>query len=353
MKIQEDADKKFMKRCLDLAGKAEGMTYPNPLVGSVIVNDGIIIGEGYHKKAGESHAEVNAINSVSDKSLLRSSAIYVNLEPCSHTGKTPPCTDLIISSGIKKVIIGTTDTSEKVSGRGVAKLIKAGCEVLAGVMEKECRRINRRFFTFNEKKRPYIVLKWAQSADGFLDIDRNPDQKQEPARITGNPERVLVHKWRASEQSILVGAGTMRADDPKLNVRFWTGNDPVRLILSGSGMLDGNAALFRSCGTNIVFTYNADAEIGNARIVRLNETGSASIQISEYLYRNDIQSLMIEGGAQVLGHFISTGLWDEARIFYGNEYFKSGIKAPSLNGVIVSQSVFTRSTLKVLVNEAD
>jgi diaminohydroxyphosphoribosylaminopyrimidine deaminase/5-amino-6-(5-phosphoribosylamino)uracil reductase len=307
MKLQEGDDIKFMRRCLDLAGKAEGMTYPNPLVGSVIVCEGTIIGEGYHLKAGGPHAEVNAINSVSNKRLLGTSCLYVNLEPCSHTGKTPPCTDLIISSGIRKIIIGTADTSEKVSGKGIAKLKNAGCDVITGVLEKECRRINRRFFTYNEKKRPYIILKWAQSADGFLDAERKQETKMQPARITGNSERVLVHKWRASEQSILVGAGTLRADDPQLNVRYWTGRDPIRLILSGSGLPDSNAALFRFNGTNIVFTCNAEMETGNAVIVKLNRGRSAAIQISEYLFRNDIQSVLIEGGAQVLGHFISAG----------------------------------------------
>jgi diaminohydroxyphosphoribosylaminopyrimidine deaminase/5-amino-6-(5-phosphoribosylamino)uracil reductase len=351
MRTGRDDDIKFMRRCLDLAGKAEGMTYPNPVVGSVLVNDGIIIGEGYHLKAGDPHAEVNAISSVRDKKLLGSSSLYVNLEPCSHTGKTPPCADLIISGGIKKVIIGTTDTSGKVSGKGIAKLRDAGCEVVTGVLEKECRWINRRFFTFNEKKRPYIILKWAQSADGFLDADRS--QEPRPVWITGNAERVLVHKWRTSEQSILVGAGTLRADNPKLNVRYWTGKDPLRFILSGSGLLDSQAAVFNINGTNVVFTYNADAKIANAKIVKLNVSRSAALQICDYLFSNDIQSLLIEGGAQVLGHFISAGLWDEARIFYGKDYFKSGIKAPEVTGVIISQAIFSRSSLKILVNEAD
>jgi diaminohydroxyphosphoribosylaminopyrimidine deaminase/5-amino-6-(5-phosphoribosylamino)uracil reductase len=351
MRTRRDDDIKFMRRCLDLAGKAEGMTYPNPVVGSVIVNDGIIIGEGYHLKAGDPHAEVNAISSVRDKKLTGSSALYVNLEPCSHTGKTPPCADLIISGGIKKVIIGTTDTSGKVSGKGIAKLRDAGCEVVTGVLEKECRWINRRFFTFNEKKRPYIILKWAQSADGFLDADGS--QEQRPVWITGNTERVLVHKWRASEQSILVGAGTLRADNPKLNVRYWTGKDPLRLILSGSGLLDSQAAVFKINGTNVVFTYNADAKVADAAIVRLNGSRNAALQISDYLFSNDIQSLLIEGGAQILGHFISAGLWDEARIFYGKAYFKSGIKAPEVTGVIISHTIFSRSSLKILINEAD
>ncbi len=186
--MPEKDDIKFMQRCLDLASKSEGRTYPNPLVGSVIVHNGRIIGEGYHLKAGEPHAEVVAINSVNEKELLSSSTLYVNLEPCSHFGKTPPCSDLIISRSIKKVVIGTTDTSEKVSGKGIAKLKESGCEVITGVLEEKCRWINRRFFTFHEKKRPYIILKWAQSADGFLDAERSKDHIRKPLWITGNSE---------------------------------------------------------------------------------------------------------------------------------------------------------------------
>lgn len=349
--MPENDDIKFMQRCLDLASKAEGMTRPNPMVGSVIVHDGLIIGEGYHLKAGGPHAEVNAITSVKDKSLLATSVIYVNLEPCSHFGKTPPCAGLIISSGLRKVIIGTKDTSEKVSGKGTAMLKKAGLEVRTGVLEKECRSINRRFFTFNERKRPYIILKWAQSADGFLDIERGKDTVQRPTWITGEAERVLVHKWRAAEQAILVGAGTMRADDPKLNVRDWTGENPIRLILSSSGYLEQQLMMFGTDGINIVFTHNAGAKINGAVTVKLDEGRESSAQVSEYLYNMGIQSLIIEGGASVLNHFIKTDLWDEARIFYGEVIFKTGIKAPVTDGRILSRKQFSHSTLDVILNE--
>jgi len=299
-------DIKFMQRCLDLASNSEGRTYPNPLVGSVVVHDGQIIGEGYHLKTGEPHAEVVAIRSVKQMELLGASTLYVNLEPCSHFGKTPPCTDLIISSGIKRVVAGTTDTSEKISGRGFSKLRESGCEVITGVLEEKCRRINRRFFTFHEKKRPYVILKWAQSADGFIDAERISSQARKPLWITGNAERVLVHRWRASEQSILAGAGTIRIDDPKLNVRDWTGRDPLRLILSSSGNISDTSSLFTAEGRNIVFTRNSDAEIGNATIVQLHEGTGSAIQIAEYLYESGIQSVLIEGGAKVLDHFISS-----------------------------------------------
>jgi diaminohydroxyphosphoribosylaminopyrimidine deaminase / 5-amino-6-(5-phosphoribosylamino)uracil reductase len=345
--MAETEDIKFMRRCLELASKAEGMTYPNPMVGSVIVYEGRILGEGYHQRPGEPHAEVNAINTVSDKSKLKLSTLYVNLEPCSHFGRTPPCADLIISNQIPRVVIGTTDTNEKVSGKGEKKLLDAGCEVKTGILESECRRLNRRFFTFHEKRRPYITLKWAQSADGFLDIRRAEDQGTGPTWITGKPEKVLVHKWRASEQSILVGAGTIRADDPSLNVREWKGKDPLKLILSRSGYFKSRLTAGYSNSNVVVFTYNSQVEIPASSKVILLEDRSPSLQISDYLYSTGIQSLFIEGGAEVLSHFISTGLWDEARIFTGEEYFIEGVKAPKIDGILFSKKVFSRSSLEV------
>ena len=348
--MPENGDIKFIRRCLDLAGKAEGRTYPNPMVGSVIVRNGLIIGEGYHMKSGNPHAEVNAINSVADKGLLKSSILYVNLEPCSHFGKTPPCTDLIISQRIRKIVLGTVDTSDQVSGKGIARLKNAGCEVITGVLEKECRRLNRRFFTFHEKKRPYITLKWAQSADGYLDRERPDDDETGPNWITGKPERVLVHKWRSFEQSILTGAGTIRKDNPQLNVREWTGSNPVRLILSNSGSLDKESVIFKINGTNIVFLRNSDTDIGKATKVVLNVNESSARQIADYLFNTGIQSLLVEGGAKVLTHFILTGLWDEARIFTGNAFFKKGIKAPGINGTVFAETKFSRSMLQIILN---
>jgi diaminohydroxyphosphoribosylaminopyrimidine deaminase / 5-amino-6-(5-phosphoribosylamino)uracil reductase len=345
-------DNKFMKRCLELASKGEGSTYPNPLVGSVIVNDGEIIGEGYHLKAGGPHAEIIAINTVSDKSKLKTSTLYVNLEPCSHFGKTPPCADFIISNGIRRVVIGTSDTSDKVSGEGMLKLKNAGCDSLTGVLEKECRILNRRFFTFHEKKRPYITLKWAQSADGYLDIVRPEDSDQGPNWITGKPERVLVHKWRASEQAILVGAGTYRTDGPKLNVREWSGHQPLRIILSSSGSVGNEFYSNETNGSIVVFTHNKGISFSGATKVELSGKVSSSGQIVEYLYNIGIQSLFIEGGAEVLSHFISTGLWDEARIFTGKKFFHDGVKAPSLKGTLLSKTIFSDSFLEFYSNNS-
>lgn len=344
-------DDKFMRRCLELAAGAEGMTYPNPMVGCVIVHEGRIIGEGYHLKAGGPHAEVNAINSVADKSLLKASALYVNLEPCSHFGKTPPCADYIIENKIPRIVIGTGDTSEKVSGKGAEKLRNAGCEVRIGVLEDECRKLNKRFFTFNEKKRPYIILKWAESADGFIDHIRQADQGNKHAWISGKPERVLVHRWRASEQSILVGAETIRSDNPKLNVREWKGNNPVKIILSHSGLFDENADVNETNCTLIVFTHNMKRDIPGAIKVKLENDKNASVQISDYLYQKGIQSLFIEGGTKVLNHFISTGLWDEVRIFRGKISFCNGVMGPDFEPRFLAGTEFAGSSLEVYYKE--
>ena len=345
--MTETDDIKFMRRCLELASKAEGLTYPNPMAGCVIVYDGKILGEGYHLRSGESHAEINAIISVSDKAKLNLSTLYVNLEPCSHFGKTPPCADFILSSSIPRIVIGTIDTSEKVSGKGINRLRDAGCKVETGILETECRRLNRRFFTFHEKRRPYITLKWAQSADGYLDILRTGDHKKEPTWITGKPERVLVHKWRACEQAILAGAGTVRADDPKLNVREWHGPDPLKFILSSSGSFNKGQSVNNTNNEVVVFTHNSNADVPEAVKVILKKDVPSSIQICDYLYSSGIQSLLIEGGADVLNHFISTGFWDEARIFTGWDHFRGGVKSPMINGRLFSKTVFSGSSLEI------
>ena len=345
-----DRDIIFMRRCLELAGKAEGSTYPNPLVGSVIVLDDVIIGEGYHLRAGEPHAEAKAVSSVANKEKLKSATLYVNLEPCCHHGRTPPCTDLILSHGIKRVVVGTTDTSEKVNGRSITLLRNAGCEVITGVLEEDCRWLNRRFFTFIEKKRPYIILKWAQSADEYIDTSREKDSVQKPSWITGNPERVLVHRWRAAEQAILAGAGTIRSDDPLLNVRYWSGGDPARIILSNSGSISKDSSVFKANGTTLVFTNNMEADLPDAEKVKLNGNSNPAFQITEHLYNTGIQSLIVEGGASVMNLFINAGLWDEARIFTGMKNFKSGVKAPAVTGKKYSSTAFTLSCLEMIKN---
>ena len=294
-------DLKFMQRCLELAMKAEGRTYPNPLVGSVIVHDGRIIGEGYHMKAGGPHAEVRAVDSVRNRSLLPLSSIYVNLEPCSHFGKTPPCADLIISHRIPVVVVGTADTSIKVSGRGLSKLSESGCRIILGVAEDNCRKINKRFFTFHEKRRPYIILKWAQSADGFIDIDRKIRRSNGPGWITGKPERILVHKWRAEEQAILVGAETVRIDDPLLNVREWRGSNPVRVILSGSGILPEEPAMNRVIGSQVIFS-GKNEKITCEPIILFMAGSSGNIPDPDNITRTGLEplhSLTLRSGSSI------------------------------------------------------
>jgi diaminohydroxyphosphoribosylaminopyrimidine deaminase / 5-amino-6-(5-phosphoribosylamino)uracil reductase len=343
--MSAEDDIKFMRRCVELAEKAAGLTYPNPMVGSVIVHDGIIVGEGYHLKSGAPHAEVNAINSVADREHLKSSTLYVNLEPCSHFGKTPPCADYIIQHSIPRVVVGALDSNEKVSGKGIARLRDAGCEVVTGIAEMECRKINSRFFTFHEKKRPYIILKWAQSADGFLDIERKTGQPAGPNWITGKTERILVHRWRSTEQSILVGGGTFRIDNPGLNVRDWTGPSPIRLILSSTGSVSIPDSYNETAGKTVVFTHNINSEFDNAERVILDKKIGSSFQIADYLYNKGIQSLLIEGGAEILNHFISTGLWDEARVFTGKINFGAGLRAPVMSGEKTESTIFSNSRL--------
>jgi diaminohydroxyphosphoribosylaminopyrimidine deaminase/5-amino-6-(5-phosphoribosylamino)uracil reductase len=351
--MAESDDEIFMRRCIELASKAEGLTYPNPLVGSVITCEGRIIGEGYHLKAGAPHAEVCAIASVGEKELLKKSNLYVNLEPCSHYGRTPPCADLIISTGIPRVVAGTTDTSSTVSGSGFAKLRSAGCKVVTGILEEQCRRINRRFFTFHEKKRPYITFKWAQSSDGFIDIERIPGSCIKPAWITGDSERVLVHKWRSEEEAILVGANTLRNDSPRLNVREWTGANPLKIILSRSGLFDCSLIQAWDGGPVVLFTSNRKALYPGVETVFLGDSDSAALRISEYLFNRGIQSLFVEGGAKIIGHFISENVWDEARIFTGKSMFRKGVRAPEIKGTVISQETFSESSCKIILNNPE
>lgn len=311
MKIHEF----YIKRCIELAKNGLGTTYPNPLVGSVIVHKGKIIGEGWHQKAGKAHAEVNAIHSVKDKSLLKEATIYVSLEPCSHFGKTPPCSDLIIHHKIPNVVIGTIDPFAKVAGNGIKKLIEAGCNVTIDILEEECNELNKRFFTFHQKQRPYIILKWAQTADGF--IAPSIRDKKEPVWITNQYSRQLVHKWRSEEQAILVGTQTVVDDNPKLDVRDWTGNNPVRIVLDKNYRISKESLIFDSSASTLLLSDND-----------INYTENIAQQIVTLLFEHNIQSVIIEGGSRTLQTFIDENLWDEARIFTGNSYFSSGIKTP-------------------------
>jgi diaminohydroxyphosphoribosylaminopyrimidine deaminase / 5-amino-6-(5-phosphoribosylamino)uracil reductase len=349
--IAHPDDMRYMRRCLELASGGSGFTRPNPMVGAVIVHNDCIIGEGYHLKAGSPHAEVHAIASVKDKNLLKESTLYVSLEPCSHFGKTPPCADLIISSGIPRVVAGTTDTTSKVAGKGFEKMRAAGIDVVVGIGEEECRRINKRFFTFHEKKRPWIVLKWAESSDGFIDFAREKGDPIGPNWITGMSERVLVHRWRTQEDAILVGGATIRTDDPGLDVRYWSGNNPVRVIVSKSGNISPDSRIFRTSGKVLVFTANTKLNLPGAEIKLLPENELSVKKLTTALYDLGIQSLIVEGGATILRSFIFNGLWDEARVFTGRRPFTAGIPAPVIGGEIISSLEFTGSSLRVFANE--
>jgi diaminohydroxyphosphoribosylaminopyrimidine deaminase / 5-amino-6-(5-phosphoribosylamino)uracil reductase len=350
--IAHPDDLRYMKRCLELASGGSGFTSPNPVVGAVIVHNNRIIGEGFHLKAGTPHAEVNAVSSVKDKSLLKESTIYVSLEPCSHFGKTPPCADLIISSGIQKVVAGTTDTTSKVAGKGFERMRNAGINVVVGVGEEECRKINERFFTFHEKKRPWIVLKWAESSDGFIDFKRKKGDLIGPNWITGITERVLVHRWRAREDAILVGGATIRTDDPGLDVRYWSGNNPIKVIVSKSGDISPDSRIFRApAGKILLFTANRRINFPGVETILIPDNELPVKEIITALYDLGIQSVIIEGGATILRSFINNGLWDEARVFTGRKPFISGIKAPVIEGRIISSHEFADSSLRIFTGE--
>ncbi len=340
----------FMKRCLELASLATGMVAPNPLVGSVIVKGDRIIGEGWHNKYGGNHAEVNAIDSVKDKSLLTSSVLYVNLEPCSHYGKTPPCSRLIAEMKIPEVVVGTTDTNSLISGKGIRFLRDKGIKVITGVHENFARIVNRRYFTFQEKKRPYIILKWAQSADRFLDVDRELYGNDRPVWITSETSRSVVHKWRASEQAVLVGANTVEKDDPILNVRSWTGKNPLRIVIDPGLRLSHHFRVFDKSQPTIVINSKRNNKNGLTEFIKVNFCDNPEHKILDLLYKRGIQSLIIEGGEYTLNRFINNGLWDEARVFTGDSVFGSGVPAPPACGILNDQLNIMNSRLELFLN---
>ncbi|MGY5850454.1 bifunctional diaminohydroxyphosphoribosylaminopyrimidine deaminase/5-amino-6-(5-phosphoribosylamino)uracil reductase RibD [Salegentibacter sp. F14] len=342
---------KYIKRCIQLAQNGRGTTYPNPMVGSVIVYQDKIIGEGWHRYAGEPHAEVLAINAVQDQALLKDSTIYVSLEPCSHYGKTPPCSDLIIAKGIRKVVIGSVDPFSEVSGRGIKKLLEAGCKVKVGVLEDQCQWLNRRFFTYHQQRRPYIILKWAQSQDAFIAPEKQ--EKREPVWITNPHSNQLVHKWRSQEQSIMVGTQTAVADNPKLSTRLWDGPDPVRIALDRQLRIPRDSALFDGSIKTIIITENNHKIPAEDNLIfeSIDFQGDIPREICEVLYRHQIQSVIIEGGAKTLQTFIDAGLWDEARVFTGKTQLKKGIKAPVFSGKIISEKDIESDNLKIYTND--
>lgn len=337
---------------MQIAKNGLGTTRPNPSVGAVIVHNNKIIAEGFTSNYGSNHAEVNAITAVLDKSLLKEATIYVTLEPCSHFGKTPPCADLIVKHNFKKVVIGTLDTNSMVAGKGVERLKNAGIEVIVGVLEEECKKHHKRFFTNQNKKRPYIILKWAESQDGF--IAPNYKEKQQPVWISNQYSQQIVHKLRSKEHAILVGTNTVIADNPKLNVRSWTGNNPTRVVLDNHLRLPKSLHMFdNSVKTIFITDKNTDANSKQENMVfeKIDFQNNVAKQIISILQKHKIQSLIVEGGAKTLQTFIDENFWDEAMVFVGDVELKEGVKGPEFDVQLAHQQKIKNDTLKVYIND--
>lgn len=319
----------WMQRCLQLAVLGEGATAPNPMVGAVLVHEGRVIGEGYHRRFGEAHAEVNCVASVreEDYGLVRAATMYVSLEPCAHFGKTPPCTELIISHQIPRVVIGCEDPFAAVSGKGIVRLREAGVDVVTGVLETECMRLNRRFFTFHLRKRPYLILKWARSRDGFIAL---PGLRK--VRISSVLTDRLVHRWRSEEAGILIGSHTAEYDDPALTTRLWTGPSPIRIVLDRSGRLPDYLRVFQGSTPTMVFTRDVQRRKGATEWLSVFPPQRFLEEVMGILHERQVLSVIVEGGAGVLEAFIRAGLWDEARIITGEGYLRDGLREPILEG---------------------
>lgn len=350
MKIHE----KYILRCIQVAKNGLGSTLPNPMVGSVIVHESKVIGEGYTSPYGGPHAEVNAINSVKNKTLLERATLYVTLEPCSHYGKTPPCADLIIAHKIPKVVIGLLDPHVKVAGNGIQKLKDAGCEVIVNILEKDCEEHHKRFLTFHQKKRPYVILKWAETLDGYIAPKQSlREANPSPFWITNIHSRQLVHKWRCDEQAILVGTNTVLKDNPKLNVRLWTGKSPIRIIIDRNLKIGSDLHVMDGSVKTIVFTEIAhdDNYFKGMDYEVIDFSKNVALQIGNVLYKHNILSVIVEGGAITLQMFLDANLWDEARVFRGPNYFEKGLRAPKINKFPIEKRAILTDTLTIFNND--
>lgn len=317
-----------MRRCLELASKGKGQVSPNPMVGAVIVHENKIIGEGFHQIFGGPHAEVNAINTIKNKSILKDSTLYVNLEPCSHFGKTPPCCNTIVEFGIKKVIIGSSDPNEKVNGRGIDFLKNNKVEVVNNILKEESEELNRKFFTFQKKKRPFITLKWAETIDGFIDKKRESNQKK-INWITSKNTKALVHKWRSEHDAILVGRKTIENDNPSLTVRLIDGKNPLRIVIDPLLSLNKDFTIFNDNYPIVIFNEKIEEDQGKVRYIKYTKNNITS-DLNNYLYKEGKQSLLIEGGATTINSFLKNHKWDEAKVLIGNKKFKNGIISPKI-----------------------
>jgi len=324
-----------MQRAIQLAKQGKFSVAPNPRVGAVIVHNNTVIGEGYHAKFGEAHAEVNAIESVKDQSLLSESTLYVTLEPCSHRGKTPPCADLIVKHKIPSVVICNKDPFDQVDGNGIKKLIDNGVAVVTAVLEASGRELNKRFFTFHEQKRPYIILKWAETSDGY--ISRKNDAINNNNWITNSLSKQLVHQWRAEEQAILVGRKTVETDNPQLDCREFDGKNPIRLIIDPAAQLDHSKLIFNSAAKTIILNEKKNAKKGNIEYVQLEFGKNFMKAFNGFCIERQIQSVFVEGGQYTLSQFIDAENWDECRIFKNETKFGDGILAPAFNGILIAE----------------
>lgn len=320
----------YMQRCLDLAQLGQGAVAPNPMVGCVIVKDGLVIGEGYHESFGGPHAEVNAISSVKNLEALNGATVYVSLEPCAHFGKTPPCSNLLIEKRVAKVIVACKDPNPKVAGKGIERLQKAGIEVEVGLLETAAKQLNKRFFCYHQKQRPHVVLKWAQTKDGFLDRVRDNDQKG-INWISSEESRSLVHHWRSQEMSILVGKHTAINDNPSLTVRDISGQNPIRILIDSQLQVQNNTSLFSTDAPTLIFNRLKNEKKEGIEWVKIAETNTKNIL--DELYKRGIHSVMVEGGSRTLQYFIIDNVWDEAYVLVGDLVFGEGVKAPVLNRV--------------------
>jgi diaminohydroxyphosphoribosylaminopyrimidine deaminase/5-amino-6-(5-phosphoribosylamino)uracil reductase len=323
----------YMQRCLELARLGAGYVAPNPMVGAVLVHDGKIIGEGWHQKYGEAHAEVNCINQAiqNGQTDLTDTVLYVSLEPCAHHGKTPPCADLIIKHKIPTVVIGCRDPFKEVDGKGIEKLKQAGVEVVLDVLEEECKELNKRFFTFHTKQRPFVLLKWAETGDGFI----APFSQESRLLISNEYSNRLVHQWRSEEAAILVGTNTALLDNPELTTRNWNGPSPIRLVIDRELKLPQSLKLFDQQQKTIVFNTTRQEEKENLLYYKLENEKSLIQQLMKVLYELKIQSVLVEGGAKLLQSFIDKGIWDEARVISNGQLrIGNGVKAPQLSNAI-------------------
>lgn len=342
-----NTDEQYMQKALDLAKKGKGFVSPNPMVGCIIVYNNKIIGKGFHEKYGKAHAEVNAINSVIDKTLISKSTVYVTLEPCSHHGKTPPCADLLVKYSPKKVVICNLDPNPLVAGNGIKKLEENKIEVVTSILEKEGLFLNRRFFTFMTKKRPYIILKWAETLDGFI-ARKNYDSKW----ISGESSRKLVHQWRMDEDAIMVGTNTAHYDNPSLNVRFGFSDNqnPIRIVLDKKLRLSQNLNLFDNTQETICLNLVKNEKKEQIEYLQITDENDILRESLEKLYQKNIQSIIIEGGSTLLNALIQENLWDECRIFVGNQKFEEGILSPKFNQNSYTSEKIEKDLLKIYFN---